>query len=206
MNKHLYFCIFICLQNTSLAYAQRIEKDTTLIRQATPDKEKIQLNPEVLKAIEAGTLISTDIPSGKHSASPSQISITKDFSEYVQPDDSCKEKENIYYQIIPPKLFKLHGPQYEADKDKGPQIDKNAFTPHKPLFPKKEFKVGETPITIAAGAENLFLDEVKDGQKRGSINGKVRFSFSLEDILQQIFSPKERAKKRNQKRAKAWKY
>jgi len=65
--------------------------------------------------------------------------------------------------------------------------------------------LGHLPVTAAVKADNLFLEEVKDGQSRGSINAVFKTRFSMEDILSGIFSKSERAKRKNRKKANAWK-
>ena len=69
-----------------------------------------------------------------------------------------------------------------------------------------KIELGQTPFYGRAGAQNLFLTEVKDGQRRGSAGVTITFHFSIEDMLRSAFWKSERDKKRNRKRDFTWKH
>ena len=70
----------------TMAHAQWTEQDSLRLQEFLSGKEEIRLNPEFQKAIESGTFLRPD-QSGTHMlSSPSELPITKDFSEYVQLD------------------------------------------------------------------------------------------------------------------------
>lgn len=98
--------MLICLNGTEYVYGQWTEKDSVGFRRHF-GKEKIELNPEALKAIESGTLINTDKPASNMimapSASPAS-SILKDFSEYVRPEDVEEKNPNrkVALKDLPP--------------------------------------------------------------------------------------------------------
>lgn len=69
-----------------------------------------------------------------------------------------------------------------------------------------QIRLGQTPFYGRAGAQNLFLTEVKDGQQRGSAGVTITFHFSIEDMLRSAFWKSERDKKRNRKRDFTWKH
>ena len=79
--------MLICLNGTEYVYGQWTEKDSVWLQKVISGKEKIELNPEALKAIESGTLINTDKPASNMIMAPSTSPascVLKDFSEYVR--------------------------------------------------------------------------------------------------------------------------
>ena len=70
----------------TMAHAQWTEQDSLRLQEFLSGKEEIRLNPEFQKAIESGTFLRPDQPGTHMLSSPSELPITKDFSEYVQLD------------------------------------------------------------------------------------------------------------------------
>ena len=98
----LCFCI-------PCVYAQWTKQDSIWLQNVLDGKDTIKLNPEYQKAIESGTLIDTETPVGEQKlAKPSQIPITKDFSQYVQRDNTTKRK--VPLKDLPPGVFWRHNP------------------------------------------------------------------------------------------------
>ncbi|MCC8154607.1 MAG: DUF4858 domain-containing protein [Tannerellaceae bacterium] len=71
-------------------------------------KEKIQLKPEVLNAIEQGTLLNTETMELKDQLmlAPSEVPVSKDFTEFIKPDDAEKMVDPL---TIPPAVFMRYG-------------------------------------------------------------------------------------------------
>lgn len=103
------------MNGTEYVYAQWTEKDSVWLQKVISGKEKIELNPEALKAIESGTLINTDKPASNMQMAPGAApatSITKDFSEYIRSKNT--EQDNPHRKValkdLPPSVFRLYGP------------------------------------------------------------------------------------------------
>lgn len=103
--------MLICLNGTEYVYAQWTEKDSLQLQHILSGKEKLQLNEETMKAIQAGTLINTDKPVGTMRMAPAApIPFYKDFSSYVHRADTGMKV--VDYRSMPPALFMKYGPQY----------------------------------------------------------------------------------------------
>lgn len=102
-------------------------------------------------------------------------------------------------------LFLLLNNELTFRPDTQQMLKKGAFA-MPGLKDTSRIKIGNTPVSVAVRATNVYNDEVKDGQKRGGFIGNVRLTFSLNDILMGLFNKTERNKRRNKKKAKAWKY
>ena len=198
MNKQAVIWFLSCF--TSTASAQWGDKDSVWLQDILSGKQQIQLNPETMKAIESGDLINFDFPENKPLMAPPFLPILKEFEDILADNDSAYNKVDPV--SLPPSVYKLH----VLLKDSSFTISEDVFKVSRSLLPKDEIQVGKTPVSISAGAKNLFLEEVKDGQKRGSVGGSAIMRFSFESMLLGIFSKKERAKRRNRKKATIWKH
>lgn len=197
MKKQLVIWLFVCMNGTDYMYAQWTEKDSVWLNDIISGKEQIKLNPETMKAIESGTFINSERPDNQHLSAPPILPITKEFD--ITPADTTQEQ--IDYRSIPPAVFA----RYRLELD-SIRIMRGAYTSKEPNKVKDEIQIGNLPITVKAGAQNLFLEEVKDGQRRGSVGASAKAKFSLDDILLFLLSPTERNKRKNKKRAKAWQH
>ena len=86
--RPLLIGFFVCI-NIHLGYAQWTEQDSIWLKDVLAGKDSIKLNPEFQKAIQSGSFLNPEPgkPMGKPQlAAPSNIPITKDFSEYIQHD------------------------------------------------------------------------------------------------------------------------
>ncbi len=108
MNKRNLLFLFLCLARINNLAAQWSENDSIWLQQVLSGKEELKLNPEFMKAIEEGTLISTDIiqPDKQMKQAPAEMPVAKDFSEYIR--SSVKEKPVDPYSI-PPSVFWRYG-------------------------------------------------------------------------------------------------
>lgn len=196
--KYTLCIVWIFLFSGSVC-AQWTPEDSVRLQNILSGKEEIHLNPEIRRAIENGTFLSTDKPSDKMKSSPLQLPITSDFSEYIQAD-TFRVRAN--YDSITPAVYFLQN----LKRPPSLGVRKQAYTSSNPLIRRGELRLGKLPVYSKVSAGNLFLDEVKDGQHRGSLNVTLRVEFSLEDILEHIFWKSARDKKRNRKRENTWKY
>jgi hypothetical protein len=121
--KKTIILIFCCLQNTALIYAQWTKEDSVWLNNVLSGKETIKLNPDVLKAIESGTFLNTDIqsPSKQMKIVPGSIPINKDFTEYLSPGKMLKDIEDaidVDPFSIPPAVFMRYGPTIVLPENK----------------------------------------------------------------------------------------
>lgn len=107
--KFLLLALLLCLLGSS-SHAQWTKQDSIWLQNVLAGKDTIKLNPEFQEAIRNGTLINTEaIPTGEQKmASPSSIPITKDFSNYVQKDNTNRRK--VPLKDLPPGVFWRHNP------------------------------------------------------------------------------------------------
>ena len=100
--RPLLIGFFVCI-NIHLGYAQWTEQDSIWLKDVLAGKDSIKLNPEFQKAIQSGSFLNPEPgkPMGKPQlAAPSNIPITKDFSEYIQQDDTTHRK--VALKDLPP--------------------------------------------------------------------------------------------------------
>lgn len=162
--------------------------------------DTLRIRPEVLKAIREGTFLNLDQPRKKLQEADPSLPITKDFSEYIQPD----ELPSVTNQAqIPPSVFLL---KQIRRKESRLKIQEQAFHIDKRQLKPKGILIPHTNLRVETGAANLFSPEVKDGQRHGTIHATVSGTFSLDELLQLIFWQSARDKKRNKKRENTWKY
>lgn len=176
MKKQLVIWCLVCLNGTEIVYAQVIENDSLRTGVILLGRDTLRLNQETLRAIEDGTFLNRDNPFDKPLKAPPILPLGKDFRDIEAP-----EEEELQ---INPNAFKL--------PPEGPW--------------KNRYRVGNSPVTVKAGAQNLLEETVRDGQRRGSVGGTVGVEFSLDDILCYLFKRSEWRKRRNKKRAEAVNY
>ena len=172
MSKQVIILLLICLSNTEYLYAQWTEKDSVWLRNILSGKEKLELNPEALKAIRSGTLINTEEPASNMIMSPELSpaqSIQKDFTEYVRPKDTdYNPNRKVAPKDLPPAVFMLYGM-------------------NKPL-PKVKM-LGSFQVSPGIRAE-----------------ARKPSGISFDDMLQQVFMPSARYKRKNAQRWRTQKY
>ena len=111
--RPLLIGFFVCI-NIHLGYAQWTEQNSIWLKDVLAGKDSIKLNPEFQKAIQSGSFLNPEPgkPMGKPQlAAPSNIPITKDFSEYIQQDDTTHRK--VALKDLPPSVFWRHNPPYK---------------------------------------------------------------------------------------------
>lgn len=109
--RPLLIGFFVCI-NIHLGYAQWTEQDSIWLQNVLAGKDSIKLSPEFEKAIQSGSFLNPGTPVGKPQlAAPSDIPITKDFSEYIQQDDTTRRR--VALKDLPPSVFWRHNPPYK---------------------------------------------------------------------------------------------
>ena len=109
MRKQLLIVMLICLKGSDYLSAQQwTKKDSVWLQNVLSGKEKLELNPETMKAIQSGSLINLDEPASNMKLSPvSPLPILKDFSEYIKADTT---RRKIALKDLPPSVFWLYSP------------------------------------------------------------------------------------------------
>ncbi len=202
MEKKWIVLLFICMHSTGTLYAQWTKKDSLWLEDVLSGKQKIQLNPETKKAIESGTFINTDGLQPELLSAPPLLPISKDFDLSVSPDSSNTDMP--FHQSIPPAVYLIYAHKNTLRTDSADVSESPAFA-MPDLRDKNRIQIKNTPVSVAAQATNIYNTNVKDGQQRGGFVGGVIVTFSMNDLLMGIFNKTERNKRRNKKRAQAWK-
>lgn len=113
MNKRIIILLLVCLNSAEYLYAQWTEKDSVWLQKILSGKEKLELNPEALKAIESGNLINIDKPASNMLMAPTNSpaqSIQKDFSEYIRPKDTdYNPNRKVALKDLPPAVLMRYG-------------------------------------------------------------------------------------------------
>lgn len=177
MSNRIILSFTLCLVNWGTMYAQWTEQDTSRIEDVQTGKQKIKLNQETLRAIQSGTLINFDSPKPANQPKPyrSKTYITKDFDLKAVPGIP---RETMDALLIP-----------QQAKDSSLNIPPRVFSQLSfNYLPAKEIRA----FKVSSKSDNLKATP-------------AGFSFSAEDLLQSIFSKSGRAKRRNLKKANAWK-
>lgn len=182
-------------------YAQdQRNEDSLWVSRMLEGKDTIRINPEYLKAMQEGTLISTpEVEKLQLKHAPSELSIIKDFTEYLKLDSG---QRRLDYKSLPPAVFRM----YMLDTVPGTGINSAAYTSRGSLVVKDQIQIGKLPVRLSLGAQNLYSSCVKDGQRRGTLGTSVVVVFSAEDMLRYVFWKSERYKRKNRKREFTWKH
>lgn len=116
MNKRLLIWIIVCLNGVECVHAQWTRQDSLWLQNVLSGKEKLKLNEETLKAIESGSLLNNQPqPSGSMRMAPkSNLPITKDFSNYIQSNDTTHRK--VALKDLPPQVLWWYDPPIKLIK------------------------------------------------------------------------------------------
>lgn len=189
MWRYWLIILFTILSIVVLFAQQASRVDSIWVSEMMAGKDTLRLKPEYLKAIEEGTLINLGQPFELES---SELPLLKDFSEYIKPDTL---RRILSFDSIPRGVFLLYPVNHIVTP-----IREAAYRSHKSLVVRDQLRLGGLPIYGRAGTQNLFLQEVKDGQRRGSVGATFTIEFSTDNMLRSVFRKNERNKKRNRKR------
>ncbi len=109
MHKQILIVMLICLRGVDYISAQQwTKKDSVWLQNVLSGKEKLELNPETMKAIQSGSFINLDEPASNMKMSPvTPLPILKDFTEYIQTDSAHRKKA---LKDLPPGVFWLYAP------------------------------------------------------------------------------------------------
>jgi hypothetical protein len=201
MNKPVVIWIFFLLNGTTCIYAQWAEQDSVWLQRIIIGNDTLRLNPEAEKAIREGRLINHETSEPQLLEAPPILPLIIDFSGVGTPDS---EAQQIDYSTMPPAVLLRN--QLLQHADSSLIIDSGAFALPGIIIPKEKIQLGNSPVSVAVGAQNLFPEEVRNGPREGSVGITIGATFSLQDVLLYIFSKKERQKRKNRKRAEQLKY
>jgi hypothetical protein len=196
MKKLWIVYLIFCTNSMSLIYAQWTEKDSLWLQNVIEGKDTIRLNTETMKAIQEGTFLNRENPFTQPLEAPPILSVTRDFRD-ITPDDSPDDSLEIRADSLSPAVLEM----LMRLKEKDSLGLSDAFRLRLKFHERDKFRIGNSPFAVSAGARSHFDETVKDGQGRGGVGGSVNFSFSLDDILNYLFRPSERQKRKNKKRA-----
>ena len=196
MMRLYYILLFLSVFLNLGIFAQNKSNGNIGEETLSMQKDTILLNEETLKAIREGTLIHME--GQPLNLSSPELPILRDFSDYLKADTT---KKALLIDSLPPAIFVL----YPMDTT-GHHIRGVVYKPMNSLVVKDRIRLGKTTFYVQGGTQNLFLEEVKDGQRRGSVGISVKKEFSLENTLRYIFWKSERDKRRNRKREFTWKH
>ena len=109
MHNQIFIVMLICLRGVDYISAQQwTKKDSVWLQNVLSGKEKLELNPETMKAIQSGSFINLDEPASNMKISPvTPLPILKDFTEYIQTDSAYRKKA---LKDLPPGVFWLYAP------------------------------------------------------------------------------------------------
>lgn len=109
MHKQLLIVMLICLRGADYISAQQwTKKDSVWLQNVLSGKEKLELNPETMKAIRSGSLINMDGPASNMQIAPvAPLPILKDFTEYIQTDSTHRK---VALKDLPRGVFWLYAP------------------------------------------------------------------------------------------------
>ena len=104
--RFLWMIVFICLP-VHWINAQWTAQDSLWLKNVLEGKDTIRLNPEFQHSIESGTFLNDGKPIEKSlMLAPNPYPLLKDFSEYIQHEDSSKRR--IPFKDLPPQIFWRH--------------------------------------------------------------------------------------------------
>ncbi|MDR1407906.1 MAG: hypothetical protein LBJ23_07660 [Tannerella sp.] len=165
-------------------------RDSVWLRRVLSGEEKLQLNDATQRAIREGSLISTDPQSEQQmQLSPPELPFTKSFDN-IQP--SGHQKKSL--TELPPSVMLMEGLGIGGTRPStAPRLE--SYVPRL----QKSLVVVELEWLESATPRKAVVNDPSTIRSGG-------ISFSAEEILEYIFRPSARAKKRNGKHAAAQLY
>lgn len=186
MNRRLGFSFFLFSTLTISAYGQWTAQDSLNLKKFLSGDSEIKLNPNAINNIllESPTI---NLKPMMQSEKPS-LKFRTDLPSYFT--DSIFRNKRIYLTLRPYSAFTRYN-ENPAGRD-GNYIQ--------PMATKVRFRQGTQPSNYTTSPSISGMG----GPFRGGAAGVVGV-FSMEDLLQSIFSKKGRARMHNAKNANAWK-
>lgn len=193
MNKRFNILFFFTVVNIVTIYAQWSEKDSLNLEKILSGDREIKLNPEAIEKI----LLESPISKTPELLKP-LLSTDKpvlEFSEELPTffTDSLESKKFLFLTLKPYSIYT----RWNEDPIYGGKVQ-----PYVWPMATKEYSRSQTPQR--SNYANSFPFAGKGGGRPAPSAGAV-VSFSMEDVLQNLFSKKGRARLRNAKHANAWK-
>lgn len=187
MNRRISISLYLFTLGIISVNAQWTERDSLNLERILSGDQEIQLNPEAIDDIRLETP-SFKMPELSQPLVPEQESIFN-FDETLPTffTDSIQEKRVLYLTLKPYTIFT----KYNEDPVYGP--NKNGY-----IWPMATKMYDSGQGTYRAGPASA-------GGSFNNVSAGFSYSFSMEDVLQRIFSKKGRARLRNAKNANAWK-
>lgn len=186
MKRRFYLVCFLLLLGTIAVYAQWTAQDSIKLQKFLSGEKELKLNREETKHIQLETpslnnlfnqspLMDTEKPSLK-------------FNTYLPTyfSDSTIRKKKIYLTLHPYSIFT----RYDEDPSGCTY----------PMAVKFDLRNG----TVKGGRQAIRTNGITS-KLLAPVGPGISYSFSMEDVLQQIFSKKGRARLHNAKHANAWK-
>lgn len=105
--KLLYLILPLLILNIWKGRAQQWTKqDSIWLKNVLEGKDSLRLDPEFMKEMREGQFLNPRQPAGEQQASPQELPITKDFSEYMPYSDNPRRK--VPLNQLPPNVFWRH--------------------------------------------------------------------------------------------------
>lgn len=187
MKKRIGITILLCSLGVLTTYAQWSRQDSVKLRRFLSGDEEIKLNDRAVKSIRFG-LPKEQLPNLDPIMSMDKPSLK--FNEEL-PDifSDSLAKYRVRPTLRPYNIFT----RYNEDPIHAPD---NCFSRS---WASKLFHNTNNEFDVR-------MQRVSAGRRSDDVKGfGVGYSFSMEDVLQQLFSKKGRARLRNAKNANAWK-
>lgn len=185
----------VCLQPVWLVQAQHADewtkKDSLWLEDVKSGKVKLKLNDATLRAIQSGTLIAPEgISEDGYKHVPSKIPITKSFT-HIHPLKSLSPNLSPGMRWLQYHKLAASDTLYIRPVDIK-ELPPNVFIHYEPEYPPE--------LDLAS-----FRLYNKNKEELNALTPAGIYTFSAEDFLRSIFWKSHRAKKRNAKKANAWK-
>lgn len=159
------------------------ESDSIWLNNILSGKDSLIIDPEFQKAIEGGTLIKSSEPVGKLLEAPSQLLISKDFSEYLSSEQDTSLWRNYSLLDLPPAVVMLKSMSWKFG------LEAVTNYPH----------VRIPTYEITNGARSPFPEN------GWNLLQPFLLQFDGAALLSYMFSKTYRQRLKNQKTAVAWK-
>lgn len=181
---------FLLLTGMSSLYAQWSEQDSLNLQRILSGEGEIQLNPEAIRDIrlESPSINLPDLFEPLMQQDESILRFNEELPTFFT--DSVSQKK-MYMTLKPYTAFTKYNEDPVYGDKKGEYIWPMATKAYIRPYEANEYRV-RPPLPSAGGSFHTTL-------------GGASVSFSMEDLLQSIFSKKGRARLRNAKHANAWK-
>lgn len=189
MCRRSYIVLVLLLVGTQFGFAQWSERDSLNLQQMLSGGKEIRLNPDAVKSIRLESPVDEmpDLFAPLMDTTNPIVDFSEDLPTFFIRKEPQPSKK-IFLSLKPFSVFAKYSDVYGIDENNvAPMAVKCYMRP----YLANEMKIG-APLPKAGGHS-------------GQLMGGASISFSMEDILQTLFSKKGRARLHNAKHANAWK-